>query len=108
MSGTVWYIVMIPCCMLLSGIGVFSWRRKKPMWFWTEPRVSEAEISDVVKYNRENAVMWWVYSLVYWAAFFAGLLSSAAALALIGVGCIIGLPLLAAVYKRIYEKYRLR
>lgn len=31
--------------------------RKKPMWFWTEPRVSEAEISDVVKYNRENGVI---------------------------------------------------
>lgn len=57
MGGTVWYIVMIPCCMLLSGIGVFSWTRKKPVWFWTEPRVSEAEISDVVKYNRENGVI---------------------------------------------------
>ena len=57
MGGAVWYIVMIPCCMLLSGIGVFSWAREKPMWFWTEPRVSEAEISDVVKYNRENGVI---------------------------------------------------
>ena len=30
---------------------------EKPMWFLTEPRVSEAEISDVVKYNRENGVI---------------------------------------------------
>lgn len=57
MGGTVWYIVMIPCCMLLSGIGVFSWTRKKPMWFLTAPRMNEVEISDVVKYNRENGVI---------------------------------------------------
>lgn len=30
---------------------------EKPMWFLTAPRMNEAEISDVVKYNRENGVI---------------------------------------------------
>lgn len=34
MKELIWYIIMIPCCALLYGVGVYAWDRKKPMWFW--------------------------------------------------------------------------
>ena len=49
--------------------------------------------------------MWGVYSLIYWAATVAGTWNSAAALILIAAG-VVGLPVLAAVYRRIYKKYK--
>lgn len=106
MKDLLWYIIMLPCCAILSGVGVYAWNRKKPMWFWIEGPVKEAELSNVAAFNHENGIMWGVYSLIFWAAVLAGIWSSTAALILIAAGCVIGLPLLAFVYKRIYQKYR--
>lgn len=64
------------------------------------------EISDIFAYNHENGIMWGVYSLVFWAAVFAGIWSSTAALILIAAGCVVGLPVITYVHKRIYAKYR--
>ena len=105
---TVWYITMVPCCILLSGIGIYAWFRKKPMWFWAASDVSETELSDVTAYNHATGIMWGIYSLVFRAALIAGVVSSYAALALIVAGCIVGIPALVVVYRRIYEKYRAR
>ena len=29
MDNLIWYIIMIPCSALFSGIGVYAWNRKK-------------------------------------------------------------------------------
>lgn len=106
MNDLIWYIIMLPCCALLTGIGVYAWNRKKPMWFWAGTTVKETEISDIAAYNHANGIMWGVYSLVFWAAALAAVWSDAAALVLIAAGCVIGIPVLIAVYKRIYKKYK--
>ena len=61
----VWLIIMIPVSAFITGIGVYAWRRKKPMWFWSGTKVRESEISDVPAYNRANAIMWICYSAVF-------------------------------------------
>ena len=106
MDNIIWCIIMIPSSALFTGIGIYAWNRKKPMWFWSGTTVKETEISDIVAYNHANGIMWIVYSFIYWAATLAGIWSNRIALILIAVGCVIGVPLLIVVYKRIYEKYK--
>ena len=102
----IWYITMIPCSALLTGIGIYAWNRKKPMWFWSGSSVKETEISDVTAYNHANGIMWVVYSIIYWIATFAGIWNSVIAVSLIIAGGAIGLPLLVVVYKGIYARYK--
>ena len=104
MENLVWYAIMIPSSMLFTGIGIYAWNKKKPMSFWSGTTVKETEISDVVAYNHANGIMWCVYSLIYWMATFAG--NDILALILIGIGCVIGIPMLIFTYKRIYAKYK--
>ena len=92
MENLIWYIIMIPCSALLTGIGIYAWNRKKP--------------SDITAYNHANGIMWIVYSIIYWMATFAGIWNSIAALDLIIVGCVIGIPVLVVVYNRIYARYK--
>lgn len=106
MDPLIWYIIMIPCCILFSGIGIYAWNRKKPMWFWAGTTVDEAELSDVTAYNHANGLLWGIYSLIFWAATLAGVWSNILALILIAAGCVIGLPLLVVFYRRIYKKYK--
>lgn len=68
MENIIWYVIMIPCSLILTAIGVFAWNRKKPMWFWIGNEIKESEISDVRAYNHANGLMWGLYSLVFWAA----------------------------------------
>lgn len=105
MENLVWYLTMIPCSALLTGFGIYAWNRKKPMWFWAGSTVAESEISDVAAYNRANGAMWIVYSLLLWAATFAG---SPLALILVVLSVVPGLPLLVVVYRRIYARYRVQ
>lgn len=44
-------IIMVPTSLLFTSIGIYAWRRKKPMWFWAGDTVSEDEITDVRAYN---------------------------------------------------------
>lgn len=105
MENLIWYIIMIPGSALLTGIGIYAWNRKKPMWFWSGTHIKENEISDVTAYNHANGIMWIVYSLIFWMATFAGE-NGNIALILIVAGCVIGLPVLVVVYKKIYAKYK--
>ena len=76
------------------------------MWFWSGKTVKETEISDITAYTHANGIMWIVYSIIYWMATFAGIWNSIAALDLIIVGCVIGIPVLVVVYNRIYARYK--
>jgi len=71
MEYIIWFITMIPCSMVITGIGFFAWKRKKPMWFWSGSTVDESEINDVEAYNRANGMMWISFSLVFWVSTFA-------------------------------------
>ena len=52
MDNIIWLIIMIPVSLLFTGIGIYAWKRKKPMWFWSGSTVKESEISDIAAYNK--------------------------------------------------------
>ena len=106
MENVVWLIIMVPCSAVFTIIGIYACHRKKPMWFWSGSTVKEGEIADIPAYNRANGRMWILYSLPFWLSAFIGLWNGTAALILIVVNCVIGLPVLVVVYKRIYAKYK--
>lgn len=106
MDNIVWLAIMIPCSALFTIIGIFARNRKKPMWFWSNTAVRETEIADIKAYNRANGRMWLIFSLPLWLAALLGLWNGIIALVLIAAECVVGLPILARVYKRIYEKYK--
>lgn len=107
MENIIWLSIMIPCSALLTGIGIFAYNRKKPMGFWSGAEVRAEEIWDIPAYNRANGRMWMGYSLLYWLAAWVGLQSGAAAGILIAIGCVVGIPALVVIYKRIYAKYKI-
>lgn len=76
------------------------------MWFWSVSTVEETKIADIPAYNRANGIMWIVFSIPLWLSAFLGLRHGIIALILIVLSCVIGLPLLMIVYKRIYAKYK--
>ena len=106
MDHIIWLIIMIPVSLLITGIGIYAWRRKKPMWFWSGSTVKESEISDIAAYNRANGIMWLAFSLILWVSTILGAMNmKAGGIALIA-GCFIGVPILPIIYGKIYQKYR--
>ena len=97
---------MIPVCLLFTGIGIYAWRRKKPMWFWSGSTVNETEISDVAAYNRANGIMWLVFSLILWGSTIIGAMNMKAGGILLMAGCTVGVPVLPIVYGKIYRKFK--
>ena len=106
MEKIVWLVIMIPVSALLTGIGIYDWKRKKPMWFWSGSTVRESEITDIPAYNRANGIMWICYSLVFWLSTIMGLFEISAAGIVLIAGCLGGIPLLIIAYGRIYNKYK--
>ena len=98
--------ILVPLAAFFTGIGIFAWTRKKPMWFWSGSTVKESEITDVPAYNRANGIMWICFSLIYWVAAVLGIFRVEAAGVVIGVGTLVGIVLLIVAYKKIYNKYR--
>lgn len=106
MGNIIWLIIMIPCSLLFTGIGIYAWKKKKPMWFYSGSTVRVEEIVDVVAYNKANGVMWITYSLVFWLSTVMGFFYMATAGIVLMVGCLGGIPLLGVAYNRIYRKYK--
>ena len=106
MEKVIWLITMIPTSMVFTGIGIFAWKRKKPMWFWSGSTVREYEITDVPAYNRANGRMWLAYSTVFWLSLILGIFNVSVAGIVLAVGCLGGIPVLVFVYGKIYNKYR--
>ena len=106
MGSIVFLIIMIPVSLLFTGIGVYAWRRKKPMWFWSGSTVEEDEISDVAAYNRANGIMWLAFSGIFWISAVLGIFRQSVAGAFVAAGVLGGIPLLVIIYSRIYKKYK--
>ena len=98
--------ILIPLACLFTGIGIYAWNRKKPMWFWSGSTVKESEISDVRAYNRANGIMWIAFSSVYWIAAILGCFCPEASGPVIGIGTLVGIAALIFAYQKIYQKYR--
>ena len=106
MGNIVWLVIMVPCSALFTGIGIYAFKRKKPMWFWSGSTVREDEIKDVPAYNRANGIMWLVFSAVFWVSAITGFLKMPLGGILLIAGCIVGVPGLAIAYGKIYSKYK--
>ena len=106
MDYIIWLIIMAPVSALFTGIGIYAWRRKKPMWFWSGSTVEESEISDVAAYNRANGIMWLAFSLMMWISTILGVKNMKTGGIFLMAGCIIGVPVLPVVYGKIYQKYK--
>ena len=106
MENIIWLIIMVPVSLLFTGLGVYAWKRKKPMWFWSGITVEESEISDISAYNKANGIMWIVFSAILWISTIFGSLNMKIGGITLIVGCILGAPALPIVYGRIYRKYK--
>lgn len=101
------FIIALAAALLFTAIGVYAWRRKKPMWFWIEPEIAPASLTDVPAYNRANGKLWLAYSLVFWLSAPVCLINDTVGGLLMAILALAGLPVLAAVYKKIYRKYHI-
>ena len=106
MENLIFPLIMFPCAASFTALGIYAWKRKKPMWFWSGSEVKPYEIRDIPAYNRANGWMWILYSLGFWAAAALSLLNVPAAGVLVAVWCLGGIPVLVLGYNRIYKKYK--
>ncbi len=106
MEKLIFPLIMIPCAAAFTGLGIFAWKRKKPMWFWSGSEVKAWQLRDVAAYNRANGIMWLLFSLGFWAAAILGFFNVPAAGILVMVTCVLGIPGLVIAYNRIYKKYK--
>jgi len=106
MGNIIWLIITVPVSALFTGIGIFAWKRKEPMWFWSGSTVSAEEIADTAAYNRANGIMWIAFSLLFWGCailgYFRPLLGGLALFA----ACAAGIPGLIVAYGKIYSRYK--
>ncbi len=102
----IWYVTAFGCAAVFVGIGAYATKLQKPMWFWAGTEVDAATITDVKQYNAENAKMWVMYSLWYWAAGLAWIWSRPVALIALVLGCTVGIAILIATFMKIEKKYK--
>lgn len=102
------WLVSFGCAVLFFGIGAYAKRLQKPMWFWSGTEVDAKKITDVTQYNRENGVMWQIYSLWYFAAGIAEFWNPVLAVLFLVLGCTAGIAVLVSSYQRIYKKYNVQ
>ena len=104
----IWYVTVFGCALTFAGLGVYASKLEKPMWFWAGSTVDPASIRDVKVYNRENARMWYLYSLWYWAAGLSWAWSKILAIVIMFLGGSVGIGILIATYLRIEKKHKVK
>ena len=100
-------LLTLAAALLFTAIGLYAWRRKKPMWFWIGPDIDPSTLSDVPAYNRANGKMWLAYSLIFWLSAPVCLINETVGGLLMAILALAALPLLSAAYKKIYRKYHI-
>lgn len=103
---TLFLIIMIPLSLFFTVLGIYAWKRKKPMWFWSGSTVKQSEITDVPAYNKANGLMWLGFAAILWGSTILGSLNMEAGGICLAAGCIVGIPALPIVYGKIYKKYK--
>lgn len=102
----VWLICVGGCALTFTGIGIYAYRRKEPMWFWSGSTVRREELTDVEAYNHANGIMWLVFSMLHWLSTFLFIWYPEAATTILVLADTVGLISLMIAYHKIYEKYR--
>ena len=105
MEKIAWLLIMIPLSALFTGIGIYAWRRKEPMWFFAGMKTEEARIKDVGAFNKANGILWLVYSLFMWIAAAVGAVNGKAGGMILTAVCILGALVLPVAYTQILRRY---
>ena len=97
----IWSLISIA----LLGIGVLTWRSRKPAGFFAG--VNPPEVRDVRKYNHSVAVLWFVYAILFelLGLPFLFLKQNAAGFLWVVLGTVAITIALMIVYNRILRKY---
>ena len=104
----IWSITVFGCAILFFGLGVYAEKRESPMNFWAGTTVDASKITDVKAYNKENAKMWKIYSLWYFASGVTYFFSPAISVIILVVGSTLGIGILVAAFNRIEKKYKVK
>ena len=104
----IWCITIFGCAILFFGMGIYAQKSEKPMHFWAGTTIDPSKITDVKAYNRENARMWKIYSLWYFASGIIYFFNEWIAIALLIASCTLGMVILVATYNKIEKKYKIK
>ena len=105
---TVGFVIWSIVSLVLLGIGIWSWKSDRTIGFYAG--VNPPEVSDIRKYNRTVALLWFAYAaafellglpLLFLKQNSAGFVWSILGVAVITIALMI-------VYNRILERYRIR
>ena len=102
------FMIWTAVSVVIFGIGIWAWKSDKAVGFYSG--VKPPEVSDVRKYNRSVAVLWFVYALLFGLLGipFLFLKQNAAGFIPVVLGVVFISIALTVAYNRILEKYRVR
>lgn len=92
--------------LLFFFIGVYAIKLETPMAFYSGVEVKPTNIKDIKKYNKENGIMWMIYSLWYFISAIVIFINGIISMIFLILGCSLGIIILAFTYKHIYKKYK--
>lgn len=104
-GGVIWIVCCWGCAGLFLGFALYMLKLKTPTNFWSGTIVKSEEVTDVKAYNKENSIMWSVYSIPFWICGLTGIININVALVIMILACSLGIVLLIINYKRIQRKY---
>lgn len=105
-GSVIFAIICWVCFLIFFGIAIYAFKRKTPMHFWSGTTIKEEEIKDINSYNRENGIMWLIYSSSFLIAGILALFKIEIATILLIVFSTVGLGILIYAHQRIYNKYK--
>lgn len=104
-------VIMGFCACIMIGIGVFQFKSKKPVGFYTgEKAPDEKEISDVKAWNHKHGIMWILYGIGIILGWACGLVLGDSLLLLIpfAVCLLLPIPVMMRYHHKLTKTYFIR
>ena len=102
------FIISLLCAIMFFCIGIYAKKSSKPMGFWSGSQIDASKITDIQKYNNDNAIMWKIYSLFYFGSSVSAIFSPLVSAILIIISCTLGLGFLIVAYNKICKQYMIK
>lgn len=105
MEWIVFDIIVLLSVLIFAGVGIWALIRKTPMHFWAGTTVNPETITNIKKYNRAHAIMWFCYCIPLVISMLVAPFSMGIAGIIAGAGVVVGLFFLVFAYSKIKRKY---
>ncbi|MBQ2745965.1 MAG: hypothetical protein IJF37_10195 [Lachnospiraceae bacterium] len=105
MESIVFVLISWLCASVFVLLGYACFKRRTPVNFWSGAEVKKTEVTNVRKYNVANGVMWCIYSMFYWIAGLAAIVSKTVSVIFLVMGCTVGIFGLILGYCWIKRRY---